>query len=88
MNTPEPFYGPRCGNCGAYFTPGEVVCAACGADRYSDAQPVVGPQARPFLQWQRPGRTTAIVLIAVAAGILLAIGICLIVFLILLSHIR
>ena len=40
--TPEPFYGPRCGNCGAYLKPGEILCSACGAHRYADPQPVMG----------------------------------------------
>ncbi len=39
--------GPRCGNCGAYFSPGQVICAACGAHRYGPETPVVGPLARP-----------------------------------------
>jgi len=38
--------GPRCGNCGAYFSAGEVVCSVCGAQRYSADAPVVGPLAR------------------------------------------
>lgn len=40
--TSEPFYGPRCGNCGAYLNPGEINCSACGAHRYADARPVMG----------------------------------------------
>ena len=40
--TDEPFYGPRCGNCGAYLNPGEINCSACGAHRYADARPVIG----------------------------------------------
>ncbi len=39
--------GPRCGNCGAYFSAGEVVCSACGAHRYGPNEPVVGPLVRP-----------------------------------------
>ncbi|HEY7349890.1 MAG TPA: hypothetical protein VH599_16350 [Ktedonobacterales bacterium] len=41
--TPEPYSGPRCGNCGAYFSAGEVVCPVCGARRYGPEAPVVGP---------------------------------------------
>jgi hypothetical protein len=42
----EPYTGPACGNCGGYFQPGEVVCPSCGAHRYGDSAPVVGPLAR------------------------------------------
>lgn len=38
--------GPQCGNCGAYFSPGQVICPVCGAHRYGPAAPVVGPLAR------------------------------------------
>ena len=42
----EPYTGPACGNCGRHFQPGEVVCLSCGAHRYGDSAPVVGPLAR------------------------------------------
>ncbi len=42
----EPYTGPACGNCGRHFQPGEVICPSCGAHRYGDAAPVVGPLAR------------------------------------------
>jgi hypothetical protein len=42
----EPYTGPACGNCGRYFQPGEEVCPGCGAHRYGDQAPVVGPLAR------------------------------------------
>lgn len=37
---------PQCGNCGAYFNPGQVICAVCGAHRYGPEAPVVGPLVR------------------------------------------
>ncbi len=42
----EPYTGPACGNCGRHFQPGEVVCQSCGAHRYGDSAPVVGPLVR------------------------------------------
>ncbi len=50
---PELSSGPRCGNCGAYFSPGQEVCSACGAHRYSGLQPAVGPLAHPVPLAQR-----------------------------------
>lgn len=35
--------GPQCGSCGTYFSPGQVICATCGAHRYGPEAPVVGP---------------------------------------------
>jgi hypothetical protein len=43
---PEHYAGPRCGNCGAHFSPGEVICSVCGAHRYGPGAPIVGPLAR------------------------------------------
>ncbi len=43
--------GPQCGNCGTYFSPGQVICATCGAHRYGPEAPVVGPLVR-----QTPGQ--------------------------------
>lgn len=37
---------PQCGTCGAYFSPGQVICSVCGAHRYGPDAPVVGPLAR------------------------------------------
>jgi hypothetical protein len=42
----EQYGGPRCGNCGANFSPGQVVCPVCGAHRYGPDAPVVGPLVR------------------------------------------
>lgn len=38
--------GPQCGNCGTYFSPGQVTCAVCGAHRYGPEAPIVGPMVR------------------------------------------
>ena len=41
---------PQCGNCGTYFSPGQVICATCGAHRYGPEAPVVGPLVRRGLR--------------------------------------
>ncbi len=43
----NPYSGsPRCGTCGTYFSPGQVICATCGAHRYGPEARAVGPLVR------------------------------------------
>ncbi len=64
----EQYSGPRCGNCGAYFNPGQVICSACGAHRYGPEAPVVGPLVR-----QSVGQTAHRALWWVISGVGLAL---------------